>query len=212
MKIVSITSAVIPEVKVVRFARFRDERGYFCEPFRASDAAGQPGLEALARTGIRQVNESFSRSGVVRGLHFQWHPFMGKLVRTLSGRMLDIVLDIRRDSPSLGRALLFDVPAAPEADETDWIWVPPGFAHGNAFIGDTQIEYFCTGEYSPGNEAAISPFAADIDWTLADPRLCAEFTRLRAAGALLSAKDRDGLTVGAWLADPRSGNFIYGSC
>jgi len=212
MKIVSISSAAIPEVKLVRFARFPDNRGYFTEPFRASDLAARPELAGLAGRAIVQVNESFSRKGVVRGLHFQWNPFMGKLVRTLSGRMLDIVLDIRRGSPTLGRALLFEITAAPDDPETDWIWVPPGFAHGNAFFTDTQIEYLCTGEYSPGHEAGISPCAPDLDWSAADPRLRGEWEGLRTADPVISAKDTAGLTLSAWLDDPRSRQFVYGRC
>jgi dTDP-4-dehydrorhamnose 3,5-epimerase len=212
MKIISVTDAALPGVKLIRFARFRDDRGYFSEPFRRSDIDGCPELAALAGRPFVQGNESFSQSAVVRGLHFQWNPFMGKLVRTLAGRMVDIVLDIRRDSPTLGKALLFDMSAAPEGDEGEWIWVPPGFAHGNFFTAPTLIEYLCTGEYSPGCEAGIGPFASDIDWSLCDPVLAAEFARLRENGPLVSAKDKNGASLEAWLADPHSREFIYGRC
>jgi dTDP-4-dehydrorhamnose 3,5-epimerase len=212
MKIESVSGAIIPDVKLVRFVRFPDDRGYFTEPFRKSDLAAQPEIAGLTGREILQVNESFSRAGVVRGLHFQWNPFMGKLVRTLAGRMLDIVLDIRRNSPSLGKALLFEIAAAPGDTTADWIWVPPGFAHGNAFFSDTQIEYLCTGEYSPGHEAGISPFAPDIDWSAADPRLRGELERLSERGPLISAKDAAGLSLASWLDDPRSEQFVYGRC
>jgi dTDP-4-dehydrorhamnose 3,5-epimerase len=212
MKIISVTAAAIPDVKLVRFARFRDDRGYFSEPFRRSDIAGRPELAALAGREFVQGNESFSQASVVRGLHFQWNPFMGKLVRTLTGRMVDIVLDIRRDSPTLGKALLFDMPAAPDGDEGEWIWVPPGFAHGNFFTAPTLIEYLCTGEYSPGCEAGISPFAPDIDWSLCAPGPAAEFARLQESGPVVSAKDKNGASLAGWLADPRSREFVYGRC
>jgi dTDP-4-dehydrorhamnose 3,5-epimerase len=212
MKILSVTPTAIPEVKVVRFARFCDERGYFTEPFRKSDFAGHPGLAVLGGTEFVQVNESFSRASVIRGLHFQWSPFMGKLVRTLSGRMVDIALDIRLGSPALGKAVLVDLPAGDDRAEAEWIWVPPGFAHGNFFTAATRIEYFCTGEYSPGNEAGIGPFSADIDWSLADSGLLAEFRRLERSNPLISAKDKSAPGLRAWLADPRSAQFVYGRC
>ncbi|MBN2351049.1 MAG: dTDP-4-dehydrorhamnose 3,5-epimerase family protein [Spirochaetales bacterium] len=212
MKIVSVVPTALPDVLVMRFARFRDERGYFSEPFRRSDVDGHPALAPLAGRPVLQVNESWSRAGVIRGLHFQWNPFMGKLVRTLAGRMVDIALDIRLDSPTLGQAVLVDLPADPEGEKSDWIWVPPGFAHGNFFTAPTLIEYFCTGEYSPGNEAGISPFSDDIDWSLCDPALRKEFERLKSSGPLVSAKDKNGLALKPWLDDPRSRNFVYGRC
>src|ERR1039458_8491280 len=100
MKITEIKSLVIPAIKIVRFARFTDLRGYFTESFRKSDFSAQ--LEFMKGVDFFQFNESFSRPNVVRGLHFQWNPFMGKLVRTVQGRMVDLFLDIRKGSPSYG--------------------------------------------------------------------------------------------------------------
>ena len=100
MKITQIKSLAISAIKVVRFARFTDFRGYFTEPFRKSDFSAQ--LEFMKGVDFFQFNESFSRSNVVRGLHFQWNPFMGKLVRTIQGRMVDLFLDIRKESPTYG--------------------------------------------------------------------------------------------------------------
>ena len=96
---------------------------------------------------------------------------MGKLVRTLSGRMVDMILDIRKGSTTFGKIIAYDMPSEHEADYNEWIWVPPGFAHGNFFTEDSTIEYFCSGEYSPGCEAGISPLAADIDWSLCEGSL-----------------------------------------
>lgn len=209
MKILEVRDLAIPGVKVVRFARFCDHRGYFTEPFRKSDFAGQPTMGFMRGVEFLQANESFSRQGVMRGLHFQWNPFMGKLVRTLSGRMVDVVLDIRKGSPTLGKAIAYDMPATPDRDFAEWIWVPPGFAHGNFFTEQTLIEYFCSGEYSPGCEAGLSPLAPDIDWGLCDPGLKAAFDGVVQAGPLMTDKDRNGFTVAAWLADARSNNFLY---
>jgi len=212
MKILDVRSLAIPEIKVIRFARFADHRGFFSEPFRRSDIDQHPDLRVLSRLPVVQVNESFSKPHVLRGLHFQWNPFMGKLVRTLSGHMVDLVVDIRLGSPTLGKGLMYDLPGSKDANVSEWIWVPPGFAHGNFFLTETLIEYFCTGEYSPGCEAGITPMAGDIDWDLspAEPRAC--FTALTDdPRVVLSDKDRQGVTLGAWLADPRSAEFIYGT-
>jgi dTDP-4-dehydrorhamnose 3,5-epimerase len=212
MKLVSVKDLAIQDIKVVRFARFCDARGYFTESFRRSDFNNNPDLNFISGHDFVQVNESFSRPGVVRGLHFQWNPYMGKLVRTVRGRMVDIVLDIRKGSPTFGKGIFYDMPADPAADFNEWIWVPAGFAHGNFFTEESQIEYFCTGEYSQGCEAGISPLAADIDWSLADNMLREKFLQITDGNALMTDKDRDGFTLETWLSDERSQNFIYGKC
>jgi dTDP-4-dehydrorhamnose 3,5-epimerase len=207
MKILEIQALSIPAVKVVRFARFSDLRGYFTEPYRRSDFDAQ--LPFLKNSPIVQINESYSGTGVVRGLHFQWNPFMGKLVRTVHGRMVDLFLDIRQGSPTYGKAAAFALPSAPESTEATWIWVPPGFAHGNYFTEPSTIEYLCNGEYSPGCEAGISPVSPDIDWSLCDPALFAEFRALTAGAAVISDKDKAGLSLQAWSTDPQSSVFTY---
>ena len=209
MKILSVTSLAIPDVKVVRFARFKDNRGFFTEPFRQSDWAAQPELEADSKVRFVQVNESFSQKGVCRGLHFQWNPYMGKLVRTVYGSMVDLVLDIRKGSPTLGKIIGYDMPASVTEAYSEWIWVPPGFAHGNFFTEDSGIEYLCSGEYSQSCEAGISPLAADIDWSLCEPHLRDMFDKVVRIGGLLSEKDRNGLSVADWLGDDRSQYFRY---
>ena len=212
MKILEIRSLAIPEIKVVRFARFHDDRGYFTELFRRSDFNGRDELAFLRGTQFVQTNESHSHRGTVRGLHFQWNPFMGKLVRTVAGHMLDFVLDIRKGSPSFGKIIAHDMPCTVEQTYGEWIWVPPGFAHGNLFLTATTIEYLCSGEYSPGCEAGISPLAADLDWSQCDPQCKALRDQAIAGPLLISDKDRQGLTLTQWSADPRSDKFLYGSC
>ena len=128
-----------------------------------------------------QQNESYSKKYVLRGLHFQWNPYMGKMVRTIHGHMIDIFCDIRKGSPTFGKVVMFDMPMSSDKDFSEWIWVPPGFAHGNLFLQETTIEYMCTGEYSQGYEAGI-----------------------------ISDKDRSGLSLDVWVCDPRSDNFISG--
>jgi dTDP-4-dehydrorhamnose 3,5-epimerase len=207
MKITEIKSLAIPAVKVIRFARFTDFRGYFTEPFRKSDFSAQ--LEFMNGVDFFQFNESFSRSNVVRGLHFQWNPFMGKLVRTVQGRMVDLFLDIRKGSPTYGKAAAYDIRSSPDKDYAEWIWIPPGFAHGNYFTQESTIEYVCSGEYSPGCEAGISPLSADIDWSLCDPTLKTEFDVIITNAAIITDKDKNGLSLTAWTSDERSNQFLY---
>ncbi len=204
MKILAVEPLAVPDVLVVRFARFSDDRGYFTEPYRGGDFDAAPGLEALKGVRFVQMNESFSRKGVVRGLHFQWDPPQGKLVRTVQGRMIDLALDIRKASPTLGKIVVRDMPRRNGDAEGEWIWLPPGFAHGVVFLEDTTIEYLCTSSWNAGGESGISPLSADLDWSL-----CAEPARKAVRGILdgrplLSEKDRQAPSLSAWLSDPRS--------
>ena len=211
MKLLSVQSLAIPDVKVIRFARFRDHRGYFTEHFRLSDFDKNPEMSFLSGVRFLQANESYSRAGTVRGLHFQWNPYMGKLVRTLRGRLVDLALDIRRGSPTCGKIIAYDIPSRLDMDHADWIWLPPGFAHGTLFTEETQIEYFCSGEWSPGCETGVSPLAPDLDWSLCDPALRDLFRSVVSSEqCLMTDKDRDGHTLAGWLQDPRSENFVYG--
>jgi len=210
MKILEVKELKIKDIKVIRFARFGDHRGYFTESFRKSDFQNHPDLGFFKGVEFIQANESFSRENTLRGLHFQWNPYMGKLVRTLSGHMIDLVLDIRKNSPTYGKILGYDMPNKNSEDFGEWIWVPPGFAHGNFFLKNTLIEYFCSGEYNPNCEAGISPLSKDLDWSWCEPRLKNEFDALQKGEMLISDKDRSGLSLKAWTDDERSKNFIFG--
>lgn len=209
MKITYVEQLAIPEIRVIRFARFSDHRGYFTEHYRASDFAGQEIGDFLGGSQFVQMNESFSRTGTVRGMHFQWNPYMGKLVRTVHGHMVDLILDVRIGSPTYGHMIAFDMPASHWDESGAWIWVPPGFAHGNFFLAETSIEYLCTGEYSPGCEAGISPLATDIDWSLCNKRLQHDFEQIVESSPLMTDKDRNGLSLAEWACDDRSQHFVY---
>ncbi|MCK5149250.1 dTDP-4-dehydrorhamnose 3,5-epimerase family protein [bacterium] len=209
MKVVEVKSLGIEAIKVIRFARFCDHRGYFTEHFRKSDFVNHPEMGFMKDVEFVQCNESCSHKGTIRGLHFQWNPFMGKMVRTLSGRMVDMLLDIRKGSPTFGKIICYDMPAGLDKDYSEWIWIPPGFAHGNFFTEETMIEYFCSGEYSPGCEAGISPLAEDIDWVLCDSELRKIFDGIAFSTDLITEKDKEGFTVKSWVEDDRSDNFLY---
>lgn len=210
MKLMEVKALQLEGMKVIKFARFNDHRGYFTEHYRRSDFKTSGQIPFMNDVEFVQCNESYSQKGTVRGLHFQWNPYMGKLVRTLQGRMIDMVLDIRKGSPTFGKIILYDMPADHKKEYGEWIWVPPGFAHGNFFPEETVIEYFCSGEYSPGCEAGISPLAEDIDWTLCDTNLKQLFDSIAPSTGLITDKDRNGFTVAAWLENKNSDNFIYG--
>ncbi len=206
MKILEVKQLYFPEIKVIRYARFRDHRGFFTEHFRKSDIFA---LNFLKNYDFVQSNESFSLQLTIRGLHFQWNPYQGKLVRTVFGRMVDLVLDIRKGSPHFGKIIAYDMPANNESDYGEWIWIPPGFAHGNFYTEVSKIEYFCTGEYNPASEARISPLSPDIDWSACDLHLKEEFFSILTREFLISEKDRVGLTLSLWQDDSRSENFLY---
>jgi dTDP-4-dehydrorhamnose 3,5-epimerase len=169
-----VRSLAIPDVKLVRTKRFSDTRGYFCETFRRS---------AFAENGIShdfmQDNQSFSeRVGTVRGLHFQRPPFaQAKLVRVLRGAILDVVLDLRRRSPTFGEHV--SVKLDSESDEQ--LLVPKGFAHGFCTLEpQTTVFYKVDEVYSPDHDGGVY-------W--ADPDLGIEWP-VKASEAQLSPKDR----------------------
>lgn len=140
---------------------FGDERGYFFESFRQDVFDLHAG-----RTEFVQDNESFSSYGVLRGLHYQKPPYaQGKLVRVIRGSVLDVAVDIRRDSPTFGH----HVAELLSEDNHRMMWIPPGFAHGFAVLSDTAIfSYKCDGYYAPAHEAGIlwNDPAIGIDWRL----------------------------------------------
>ena len=185
----SLEDTAIPEVKIVRAQRFGDERGWFGEIVQAV-AFESLGLPAR----FVQVNQSRSARGVVRGLHFQWDPPQGKLMRVVRGRAFMIAADIRRGSPTLGRVVTL------EASDEDAVlfWAPASFARGFAALEDrTEIEYFCTATYDPRHESGIrwDDATLAIPWPVAEPQL--------------SPKDAAAGTLDDWLARPESAAFAW---
>lgn len=150
----------IEEVVIVEPQLFEDERGYFYEVFNAqrfSEALGK-------RIEFVQQNESRSKQGVVRGLHFQLPPHaQSKLVRVTQGEILDVAVDIRRGSPTFGKY----VAVVLSAENRRQLFIPRGFAHGFAVRrGDAVVEYLCDSHYAPETEGAIvwNDPALDINW------------------------------------------------
>lgn len=141
---------------------FGDARGYFFESFNARDFAAQTGLEI----NFVQDNESRSCRGVVRGLHFQNPPYtQSKLVRVVVGSVLDVVVDIRRNSPTYGQHVAVEL----TAENHRQFFVPKGFAHGFAVLSEVAVfQYKCDEFYHPESEGAIAwnDPTLGIDWQL----------------------------------------------
>lgn len=206
MKVLEIKTLIFPDVKIIEFQGFVDNRGYFTETYRRSDFEK---LDFLKGVHFHQTNESYSKKGIIRGLHFQWNPYIGKLVRTTDGHMIDLFLDIRKNSPTFGKIGAYEMSSKSDKNFKEWIWIPVGFAHGSFFIEDTILEYFCTDEYNARCEATILPFASDIDWSLVDKKLKKRFDDFANNNPIISEKDKNGFTVKQWLQDEKSNHFIY---
>jgi dTDP-4-dehydrorhamnose 3,5-epimerase len=150
---------------------FEDERGFFLETFNAGvfEECGLP-------VNFVQDNHSRSTRGVLRGLHYQYPTWQGKLVRVVSGEIFDVAVDIRPESPTYGQ--WYGVTLS--GDNKHQLYIPPGYAHGFCVLSDTvDVTYKCTALYNPSEDAGIRWNDPDIgiDWPISDP--------------VVSAKDRN---------------------
>jgi dTDP-4-dehydrorhamnose 3,5-epimerase len=200
MKILNIKK-ISDDIQLIDCGRFDDERGYFMETARFGQL-----FPDILDADIAQINESFSHKNVVRGLHFQSNPYMGKLVRVISGHIIDIVLDIRKGSPTYGMAHL--VQLMDRADFVQWLWVPVGFAHGFIAVTDSKIEYLCTGEWNGKSEYSITPFDPDIDFIGDD--IAVDVMQNMINRAIMSDKDHKGMTLKEWFSHPGAEDFLHG--
>ena len=156
-------SPLVPEVLIVEPDVHGDGRGYFLETYRAQRYAEQ----GLPDTFV-QDNLSFSRKGVLRGLHYQLGRPQGKLVWVLQGEVFDVAVDIRRGSPTFGRWVSATLSSADHRQ----LYVPEGFAHGFCVLSETALfTYKCTDYYAPEEERGIrwDDPALGIDWPVAEP-------------------------------------------
>jgi dTDP-4-dehydrorhamnose 3,5-epimerase len=209
MKITDIKDLAIKGCKVIQYQRFADERGFFAETYRKQDFDTHPDTINLKDLNFTQMNESFSKAGTIRGLHFQWNPFMAKLIRCVNGRMIDLLLDIRKKSPTYGKIIAYDSQNSYEHNIGEWVFAPVGIAHGVFLPENTLIEYYCTGFWNPNCETGISPLAEDIDWSICDPNLKNLINSTHASGNLIiKDKDRDGHTLASWSKTVESDLFI----
>lgn len=156
----------IKDLWIIKPRVFEDPRGYFFESYNQ---------QSFAKHGLNmnfvQDNQSLSHRGVLRGLHFQAPPFsQGKLVRVITGAVLDVVVDIRKNSPTFGQHFAIELN---EEDKT-MFYVPEGFAHGFATLRDhTIFSYKCTNVYNKESEGCLlwNDPVLGIDWKLENPLL-----------------------------------------
>lgn len=155
-----VESLAIPEVKLIKPRVFGDERGFFLETF-SSERYAEHGIDLP----FVQDNLSYSRKGILRGLHLQNPHAQGKLVSCVKGAVFDVAADIRAGSPTFGKW----VGATLTAEGHEQLWVPPGFAHGFLVLSeDALFSYKCTDGYHPSCEMSVAwndPTLA-IDWPL----------------------------------------------
>ncbi|MCO5252341.1 MAG: dTDP-4-dehydrorhamnose 3,5-epimerase [Candidatus Kapabacteria bacterium] len=199
MKITQVNNLALSELKLIQFARFSDERGYFTETFRQSDFENNAKTVFLVGKQFKQTNESYTHAGFFRGLHFQWNPFMDKLVRCVNGHIIDFALDIRPDSPDFCKIVAQELQCNNQSEFGEWFWVPNGFAHGFYAMEDSLIEYMCTSEWSPGNEASLTIADDRIDWSNCEPDIIALMHKLIKNNTLkMSNKDKIGMNLSQW--------------
>ncbi len=184
-----IESRHLGDICVLAPEVFQDDRGFFTEVFRADQfkAMGLP-YEFV------QDNHSGSVRGVLRGLHFQWEPPMGKLMRVTRGTAFMVAVDIRKGSPTLGQWFGREV----SAESRKQIWAPAGFARGFCVLSDyAEIQYKVTGVYNGKAESGIrwDDPEIGIEWPMKD--------------VILSEKDKKAQTLKQWLSSPDSENFKY---
>lgn len=164
------TATELEGVLVIEPDVFRDERGFFLESYQRRKY-----LDAGVRENFVQDNHSFSRRGTIRGLHIQRTRPQAKLIRVLRGAIFDVVVDIRRGSPTFCRWIAIEL----SSDNFLQCYVPAGYAHGFCVLSEVaEVEYKCSEFYDPADELTISwdDPAIGVKWPAIEP--------------ILSAKDR----------------------
>jgi dTDP-4-dehydrorhamnose 3,5-epimerase len=157
MKVIATS---IAEIKILEPIVFGDDRGFFIESWNSATFKAV-GIDAQ----FVQDNHSRSMRGVLRGLHYQIKHAQGKLIRVVTGSAFDVVVDIRKTSPSFGKSVSVEL----SAKNKRMLWVPPGFAHGFLCLEDgTDFLYKCTDFYAPEHEKTLlwNDPALRIDWPL----------------------------------------------
>lgn len=154
---------VIPTVILIKPKVFKDNRGFFLETFEenAFKEAGIPDQ-------FTQDNHSKSQKGVLRGMHFQTTPYeQAKLVRAIKGKILDVAVDLRKDSETYMKC----VSAVLSEENKHMLYIPKGFAHGFLTLEDAEVVYKCSGTYAPKSESGIRYDQIDFEWPIKNPIL-----------------------------------------
>lgn len=136
--------------------KYLDQRGYFFESYKHSYYKDMYGIKEH----FVQDNHSYSIKNTIRGMHYQWDKPMGKLVRVCHGSIIDVVIDIRKDSSNYGKHYAY----ALNSENLHQLYVPAGFAHGFICLSDDCVVlYKCTAEYNRDGESGINPFDQTIN-------------------------------------------------
>ena len=179
-----IIEKVFDDIAIIQYDCFNDVRGFFCETYR-KDIFDSLGIVFP----FVQDNHSGSNRHVLRGLHFQWEPAMGKLMRVTIGKAFLVAVDVRKKSKYFGKWYGKTLSSA----DNLLIWAPSGFARGFCVLSDyAEVQYKCTGIYNRQNEAGIrwNDPGINIEWPVADP--------------VLSDKDANAPTLKEWSINPLS--------
>ena len=175
---VLVTPTEISEVLIVEPKVFGDERGWFTESFNAQDFSAATNLDLE----FVQDNHSLSRQSTLRGMHYQLEHIQGKLVRVISGAVFDVVVDLRKSSPTFGKWVAVEL----SAENKKQLWIPPGFAHGFLVLSPTaEFLYKTTDYYHPQSEVCLA-------WD--DPVVKIEWPLDAGVAPTLNAKDSAGLS------------------
>ena len=171
----------IEGLKIIKPKVFVDPRGYFFESYNKQQF-DQNGIDV----NFVQDNESLSEKGVLRGLHFQKPPYaQGKLVKVIKGAVLDVVVDIRKASPTYGQHFSIEL----TEENKIQFWVPPGFAHGFLTLeNNTIFQYKCTQFYNKDSEDAIlwNDSTLNINWRIINPKISEKDKEAKSSNKLVS--------------------------
>jgi len=180
----TITDLPLKGLKLIEIDYFKDDRGFFIEPWN-KNTFKEAGLD------VEFVQEGHSGSGknILRGLHSQDAKCpMGKLVRCTVGKIWDVAVDIRHKSPTFGKRYAIEL----SAENKKQLYIPPGFAHGFCTLSDySEIQYKQTGFYAPNNEFGLAWDDPDlkINWPVKNP--------------IVSDKDKNGMSFAEYMANPK---------
>jgi len=182
-------STHLGEIVIIAPEVFEDERGFFMETFRV-DQFETLGLPSK----FVQDNHSRSKHGVLRGLHFQYDPPMGKLMRVTYGRAFLVAVDLRKGSPTFAKWWGTEL----SAENKKQMWAPASFARGFCVLSDwAEIQYKVTGVYNGKTDVALRFDDPDIaiEWPTSNPQI--------------SERDRNAMPLSRWLKTPESNTFRY---
>ena len=170
----------IPDVILVMPKIYRDDRGYFMEIYKESEFK-----ENGIKSNFIQDNQSFSKYGVLRGLHFQLNPYaQAKLVRCVRGVIFDVAVDLRKDSPYFGKYVSIILSEYNKYS----LYIPRGFAHGFLVLSDyAEVHYKVDNEYSPSHEYGLiwNDPEVDIEWPIEEPLLSEKDRRWPSLNSLI---------------------------